>query len=498
MNRHSTGASTHPQQPRFARRLAERFHARLSTAIRAATWALPGIAALAAFAGSTTPARADVILHAFNWRYDTVEARAAEIQSLGYKAVLVAPPLKSEGPAWWARYQPQDYRIIDHPLGNRQSFQSMSNALRARGIRVYADIILNHMANEAAQRGDLNYPGQRILNAYAANTSYWNNQRLFGDLRNNFLSQWDFGPANCISNYNDVWQVQNWRLCGGPGDAGLPDLLGSSYVVGQQRSYLTALKGLGVTGFRIDAAKHMPLSHINAVLTPEIKQGVHVFGEVITNGGAGDSEYNGFLAPYLNGTDHAAYDFPLFGSIRNAFRFGGSMNALVNPLAVGQALPNSRAVTFTVTHDIPNNGGFRYLILDPTDETLAYAYVLGRDGGSPLLYSDNNESGDNRWVNAYRRSDLAAMIRFHNAAQGSDMQVLSYSDCHLLFRRGNRGIVGINKCGSTVNTTINMNNSVLWWYTNYRDVLDANSVVNIGSSSYTFSLPARRARMWLR
>jgi hypothetical protein len=28
-------------------------------------------------------------------------------------AVLVAPPLKSEGSAWWARYQPQDYRVID-------------------------------------------------------------------------------------------------------------------------------------------------------------------------------------------------------------------------------------------------------------------------------------------------------------------------------------------------------------------------------------------------
>lgn len=498
MNRSTTGAFTHPQQPRLARRLADRLHSRLSQILRGALAALPGLAALGALSAASVPAKADVILHAFNWRYDTVEARAAEIQSLGYRAVLVAPPLKSEGAAWWARYQPQDLRTIDHPLGNRQSFQRMSNALRARGIRVYADIILNHMANEAAQRGDLNYPGQRVLNTYAANTTYWNNQRLFGDLRYNFLSQWDFGPANCINNYNDVWQVQNWRLCGGPGDAGLPDLLGSNYVVGQQRSYLTALKGLGVTGFRIDAAKHMPLSHINAVLTPEIKSGVHVFGEVITNGGAGDSEYSGFLLPYLNGTDHGAYDFPLFGSIRNALRFGGSMNALVNPAAVGQALPNARAVTFTVTHDIPNNGGFRYLILDPTDETLAYAYVLGRDGGSPLLYSDNNESGDNRWVNAYRRSDLAAMIRFHNTTQGSDMQVLSYSDCHLLFRRGNRGIVGINKCGSTVNTTVNMNNSVLWWNTVYRDVLDSNSVVNIGSSNYTFSLPARRARMWMR
>ncbi|WP_276607858.1 acyl-CoA dehydrogenase family protein, partial [Vogesella mureinivorans] len=49
-----------------------------------------------------------------------MKCRAAEIQSLGYRAVLVAPPLKSEGPAWWARYQPQDYRTIDHPLGNRE------------------------------------------------------------------------------------------------------------------------------------------------------------------------------------------------------------------------------------------------------------------------------------------------------------------------------------------------------------------------------------------
>jgi alpha-amylase len=494
MNRQTTDASMRPQQPSFVRNLLIRSIRRTRRIARY----LPALGVALGLTSASLPARADVILHAFNWRYDTVEERAAEIQSLGYKAVLVAPPLKSSGSAWWARYQPRDYRSIDHPLGNRESFSRMSTALRARGIRVYADIILNHMANEAYQRADLNYPGQAVLNQYASNTSYWNNQRLFGDLRYNFLSQSDFGPSSCINNYNDVWQVQNWRLCGGGGDVGLPDLLGNSYVVGQQRAYLQALKGLGVTGFRIDAAKHMPLSHINSVLTFDIKSGVHVFGEVITNGGAGDSEYSGFLQPYLNGTDHAAYDFPLFGSIRGAFSFNGSLSALVNPAAVGQALPNARAVTFTVTHDIPNNGGFRYLILDPTDEKLAYAYVLGRDGGSPLLYSDNNESGDNRWVNAYRRGDLAAMVRFHNATQGSDMQVLSHSNCHILFRRGSLGIVGINKCGSTVNTSINMNNSVLWWFANYRDVLDANSVVNIGSSSYTFSLPARQARMWLR
>jgi alpha-amylase len=442
-------------------------------------------------------AQAEVILHAFNWPYATVQARAAEIKSLGYASVLVAPPLKSEGTAWWARYQPQDYRVIDHPLGNTDSFRAMSNALRAQGVKVYADIVLNHMANEAWKRSDLNYPGQQILNLYASNATYWNRQRLFGDLRYNFLSQWDFGPAQCIRDYTDVWQVQNWRLCGGPGDAGLPDLVPNTWVVSQQQAYLQALKGLGVTGFRIDAAKHMSTSQINAVLTPAIRSGVHVFGEIITGGGAGELEYDRFLQPYLDGTDHGAYDFPLFAQIRAAFAYGGSMNRLVNPAAYGQALPGSRAITFTITHDIPNNAGFRYQIMDPTDEQLAYAYVLGRDGGVPLLYSDHNESGDNRWVNAYRRSDLVQMIRFHNANQGNDMQVLSYSDCHILFRRGSRGIVGINKCGSTVHTTVGMNHSVLWWNTDYRDVLSSH-ITRITSASHTFSLPPRTARMWLR
>ncbi|MEE7560939.1 hypothetical protein HH299_15495, partial [Xanthomonas sp. Kuri4-2] len=42
----------------------------------------------------------------------------------------------------------------------------------------------------------------------------------------------------------------------------------------------------------------------------------------------------------------------------------------------------------------------------------------------------------------YLRSDLQRMVGFHNAAQGSDMQVLAHGACYLLFRRGDLGIVG--------------------------------------------------------
>ena len=457
------------------------------------TLALLVLAAIAAPA-----AQADAILHAFNWRYADVQARADQIRDAGYRIVLVSPAYKSEGNAWWARYQPQDFRLIHNPLGDTDAFRNMVNALQQRGIRVYADIVMNHMANEAFKRSDLNYPGSAVLSTFASNTAYYNGIRLFGDLRYNVLSGNDFGPARCIVDYNNVWEVQNYRLCGGGGDAGLPDLVGNSWVVAQQQAYLQALKNLGVKGFRIDAAKHMPASFINAVLTPTIKSGMHVFGEVITGGGAGNGEYDRFLAPYLRDTDHAAYDFPLHNQLRSAFGFGGRMSQLVDPLAFGQALQPSRAITFTITHDIPNNAGFRGLMMDPTDETLAYAYIFGRNGGVPMLYSDNNESGDNRWVNAWNRSDLKAMVRFHNTAQGTDQQVLSAGDCHLIFRRGDRGIVAINKCGNSVAVPVNMNNSVLWWNTDYRDALDSTNVVRITNGTYTFNLPPRRARMWLR
>ena len=52
----------------------------------------PGIALIFSF--PIQPARADVILHAFDWNYSTVAERAQEISEAGYKAVLVTPPSK--------------------------------------------------------------------------------------------------------------------------------------------------------------------------------------------------------------------------------------------------------------------------------------------------------------------------------------------------------------------------------------------------------------------
>jgi alpha-amylase len=187
----------------------------------------------------------------------------------------------------------------------------------------------------------------------------------------------------------------------------------------------------------------------------------------------------------------------MHASLRRAFAFGGNLADLVDPLAAGQALPGNRAVTFTVTHDIPNNSGFRGLLLDPVDETLAHAYILGRDGGTPMLYSDHNESGDNRWVDAWRRTDLNAMIDFHNRMAGQDMRMLAAGACFVMFRRGVRGLVGINKCGHSVDVDLDVVADKLWWFNDYRDLLSA-SVIRIDRRGYRVTLPPRTARMWVR
>ncbi|MDG3085408.1 alpha-amylase family glycosyl hydrolase [Vibrio hannami] len=399
--------------------------------------------------------KTDVILHAFDWPYADITAKAEEISGLGYRSVLVSPPMKSfkhkEGTEWWQRYQPQDYRVIDNQLGNTQDFAEMISALQRVGVRVYADIVFNHMANESYKRADLQYPADKDIEQYLNDWEGYQSQVLFGDLSKPLFDEEHFVTAFGISDWKDRWEVQNGRITGGPDDPGLPTLKVCKHVVEQQQQYLRSLKQLGVKGFRIDAAKHMSMDHLKMVWTNEITEGMHIFGEIITDGGATKEEYEIFLKPYLEQTRLGAYDFPLFNTVFEAFQKEGSMASLIDPYCFGQALSNHRAITFVITHDIPNNDVFLDLVLDEEDEWLAYSYILGRDGGVPLIYTDLDTSGikgrDNkpRWMNAWKDQRMMKMIDFHNQVHGETMIPIVSDKDILVFSRGEKGLVAINK-----------------------------------------------------
>jgi len=433
----------------------------------------------------------DVILHAFDWKYKDIADNAGRIAGFGYGAVLIPPPLYSDesGTEWWQRYQPKDYRVLRSHLGNKADLEKMITALHGYGVRVYADIVFNHMANEA--RPDrLHFPGDAELAHYQLERGGFERDRLYGNLDEGLFSPWDFNSDGNIQDWMDAHEATEHSL------SGLPDLDLNQWVIEQQRQCLRALNGMGVDGYRVDAVKHLPEEHLRSVFETPDMAGKFLFGEALTSN---DNEEMVFLWPLFDNSYLSFYDFPLHETLRRAFSPGGSMRELVDPASCGQALPWWRAVTFSVTHDMPNNDGFRGVMLQPQDEYLANVYLMGRDGGVPLVYSDNNQSAGryredrNRWANSWCRDDTAAMLRFHNAVHGQKQLSLYDDDGFLVFARGETGMVAINKTGSWQFPAILIDGLRHGSYScqihGYRMQLDGGIL--------TLAIPPREAQMWL-
>lgn len=433
----------------------------------------------------------DVILHAFDWPYREISSNAAKIAEIGYGGVLIPPPLYSdpEGPEWWQRYQPKDYRVLRSHLGRKTGLRNLIKALHRHGIKVYADIVFNHMANE--NRTDrLNFPGEAELERYRKQRRLFSRDRLYGNLDTGLFSPWDFHSSGNIQDWMNEYQSTEFSL------SGLPDLELNEWVIEQQRTCLRALNNLGLDGYRIDAVKHLPDEHIRRVFETTDMAGKFLFGEALT---ANDNEERVFLWPLLHETGLSFYDFPLHETLRRVFAPGGSMRELSDPAAYGQALPWQRAVTVAVTHDIPNNDGFRGQLLNPQDEFLAKVYIMGRDGGVPMVYSDHNESSRkypedfNRWTDAWKRDDIKGMIAFHNALQSLPQRTLYEADGFLVFARGDRGIVAINKTGSWQNPTIITRGLRQGAYC----CTIHGHIMQLSGDNFTFAIPPRQGQMWL-
>lgn len=433
----------------------------------------------------------DVILHTFDWHYRDITENAGRIAGVGYGAVLIPPPLYSDesGTEWWQRYQPKDYRVLRSFLGNRADLEKMIAALHGNGVRVYVDIVFNHMANE--DRPDrFNFPGETELKRYRQERGSFEKDRLYGNLDEGLFSPWDFNPYGAIQNWLDPFQSTEYSL------SGLPDLDLNQWVIDQQRKCLRELNTMGVDGYRVDAVKHLPEAHIRNVFETEEMAGKYLFGEALTSN---DNEERVFLWPLFDKSNLSFYDFPLHETLRRTFSPTGSLRELVDPAAFGQALPRWRALTFSVTHDMPNNDGFRGVMLQPQDEYLANVYLMGRDGGVPMVYSDHNQSATrypedrNRWANSWNREDIVAMLRFHNAVHGQLQYSLFEDDGFLVFARGEKGIVAINKTDVWQHPMIATDRLL---HGSYRCQIHGYQM-DLNGDGFRFAIPPREAQMWL-
>src|SRR6185295_8441300 len=92
-----------------------------------------------------------------------------------------------------------------------------------------------------------------------------------------------------INNWNDRSEIQNCELLD------LSDLATESeYVRGKEVGYLNHLLDIGVDGFRLDAAKHVPASDLATIIS-RLNRPAYFYSESIQDGGpVQSSEYEQF------------------------------------------------------------------------------------------------------------------------------------------------------------------------------------------------------------
>jgi alpha-amylase len=369
--------------------------ARIARTVGMGFWVICGLAASATAVGCSTSDRPDapdtyedagqfvesadrtVFVQLFEWKWTDI-ARECEsyLGPKGFAAVQISPPQEhnwipsGDGAPypWWMRYQPVSYRLDRSRSGTRAELIDMVNRCNAVGVGVYADAVINHMT-----------PGSGSVSS--AGASSWGGMSY---PRVPYGSN-DFHATCTVTNYQDAGNVQNCQL------VGLPDLhTGTAYVRGKIADYLVDLATIGVSGFRVDAAKHINPGDVGAIasaVNARLAARPFWFLEVI--GAAGEavqpSQYFGISDNQATITEFGAGP-QLFGK----FAGGGRLADLRTFGESWGLMPSSKAVVFTDNHDKQRGhaGGGNYLTYHngPTYD-LANVFMLAWPYGYPVLMS---------------------------------------------------------------------------------------------------------------
>lgn len=143
-----------------------------------------------------------VMVHLFEWKWNDIADECERfLASAGYGGVQVSPVNENvviENRPWWERYQPISYKIHTRS-GTPDEFKSMVSRCNRVGVRIYVDIVFNHMTG---QRGTIVGTGGSTADV----------DKL--DYPSVPYGPDDFHFPCTINNYQDANEVRNCRLVG--------------------------------------------------------------------------------------------------------------------------------------------------------------------------------------------------------------------------------------------------------------------------------------------
>ena len=444
-----------------ARHTGMRSVRRIAAAALGLALSLAGLSAQSVAFGNddpTKPAATDVTMIAFQQSWKTIGDECTKTYGPeGVKYVQVSPPQESiQGTQWWTVYQPVSYKL-DSRFGTEDEFKTMISQCKAVGVRIVADVVLNHTTGHDVSWVDDQYgvAGTEYNGSYGRYPGIGIYQ--YEESGNNHqygLPSGDFhtcksNVSDNISDYTNADEVWNCRL------STMWDInTGSDRVQNIQAEYLAHLWEDGVRGFRIDSAKHMDPNDIASIKRKFMtKAGItdeRSFPwsqEVIYHNGESEK-----FAPERYEKNGQVTEFSYAYSLLKDFN--GSITNLKN--ITSDLLDDADNATVFVSNWDTARGSETLKPVSGARYELANAFMLGYDYGHPKILSDYafNEStqyddgvkdstdttvpkismdgvcatqkdptqmeyGD--WNCQQRWTSIRGMIKFHNAVNGTSV-----------------------------------------------------------------------------
>lgn len=88
-----------------------------------------------------------IILNTFNWKLQDVISNMQKIKDQGFDAIQISPICECKpGNEWWKLYQPLSFKVGNR-LGDSYDFEKLCVEANLKGLRVFVDVVLRHVAS---------------------------------------------------------------------------------------------------------------------------------------------------------------------------------------------------------------------------------------------------------------------------------------------------------------------------------------------------------------
>ena len=325
------------------------------------------------------------ILQAWNWSYTNIQAELDNIANQGFNTIQISPPNEIKKATkgalvkqadnqngWWMFYQPAGFQINesqDNALGTKSELVAMVKAAHAKGIKVIADTVINHMGTK---EGDDSNTSDDPMTHVTPKADTFEHEIYYGDNGEGlFHRPWE--QMQYWENKYNYSQKQSTydltRRC----TSGLPDLKTEDpRVQSAIYDYLRELVDCGIDGFRIDAAKHIEVPEddseyrsnfwpntVGRIMTEaknEYGKDLLSYGEILNNSGV--RRKTSWYFPYMKVTNTNAY-YGIIYSVNG----GSASGAVPLGLSVGNDATDTvenqepyQAVLWSESHDNYSDG----------------------------------------------------------------------------------------------------------------------------------------------